>query len=123
MDYKAQLGTLLDAMVAGKMDEAKAAFHTYVIGRTSELVNEGKKGVNPFAKKDDDEDKDDKKSDKKDKKSDKDDEDKDDKKSDKKAKKSDKDDEDKDEDGDDEGKDDKKSKKVPKGFVPFEKKK
>lgn len=108
MDYKQHLSTLIDAMLAGKDDEAKTTFHSYAVGRMSAMVTEGEKGVNPFAKKDEDEDKEDKK----------------DKSDDKKAKKDSKDDDKKDKsddkDDEDDKSDDKDGKK--KGFVPFKKK-
>lgn len=103
MDFKEQLSTLIDAVIAGNDNDAKAAFHAYSVARTSALVTEGEKGVNPFAKKDKEDKEDDK------------DEDKDSKKSDKEKddKKSDKEDDDKEDDKDDKKKG---------GFVPFKKK-
>lgn len=55
MDFKEQLGVLIDAMLAGKDDESKAAFHAYTVARTSALVAEGEmpKGFVPFKKKED----------------------------------------------------------------------
>jgi len=38
MDYKAQLGIIVDAVMKGQMDEAKAAFHSLSVAKTQDLV-------------------------------------------------------------------------------------
>lgn len=38
MDYKAQLGIIVDAVMKGQMDEAKTAFHSLSVAKTQDLV-------------------------------------------------------------------------------------